>query len=80
MLFICYFYFKNSLQSKNTRRRKQIQYEIERHQGSALKGASSKNNKYCKNIFKNDKSELLTNDLKAAIDFTVSDVIFSELI
>jgi len=51
----------------------------ERHQGNALTGASIKmtNTRYnkCKNP---DKSDLLTRDLKVAIDCTVSGVIFSE--
>ena len=49
------------------------------HQGNALTGASIKitNTRYnkCKNP---DKSDLLTRDLKVAIDCTVSGVIFSE--
>ena len=51
----------------------------DRHQGNALAGASIKitNTRYnkCKNP---DKSDLLTRDLKVAIDCTVSGVIFSE--
>ena len=51
----------------------------DRHQGNALTGASIKitNTHYnkCKNP---DKSDLLTRDLKVAIDCTVSGVIFSE--
>ena len=51
----------------------------DRHQGNALTGASIKitNTRYnkCKNP---DKSDLLTRDLKVAIDCTVSGVIFSE--
>jgi len=50
-----------------------------RHQGNALTGASIKitNTRYnkCKNP---DKSDLLTRDLKVAVDCTVSGVIFSE--
>jgi len=51
----------------------------DRQQGNALTGTSIKmtNTRYtkCKNP---DKSELLTKDLKVAIDCTVSGVIFSE--
>ena len=51
----------------------------DRHQGNALTGASIKmtNTRYnkCKNP---DKSDLVTRDLKVAIDCTVSGVIFSE--
>ena len=51
----------------------------DRHQGNALTGASIKmtNTRYdkCKNP---GKSELLSKDLKVAIDCTVSGVIFSE--
>jgi len=50
-----------------------------RHQGNALTDASIKitNTRYnkCKNP---DKSDLLTRDLKVAVDCTVSGVIFSE--